>query len=687
MAEWIISSSVLILVLILLRYLLRGRISPRLQYALWALALVRLLVPVSFGNTPISVMNAVPEDAFVLVGVPEGAYTGDAPVKPVPAAHPLMPDEQAEVSVNTDLITDFTVKVTDWGVIARTLWLSGTAVIGLCLIISNLRFALRLKRARRGYEDAQCAPLQIYISDAVDTPCLFGVFRPAIYLTPEAAEDANVLRHSIEHETTHFRRLDHIWAILRGLCLALHWYNPLVWWAAFLSRRDSELSCDEATISRIGESERAEYGRTLIGLTCQKPTALLITATTMTSGKAGIKERIRLMAKKPKTALWALMAVVLTAAVAAGCTFTGAAEPTPPEVTEPAVSFYTFSQTEEYGSIVITDPLGDMAVVPPEYMEEMSEWLRGFKRGDMVSDTDTQPPGLNSYKVTIRYAGGGGKESGIDVMDFAGKKHYILRDATPECWEEIWDSAGDIALYIYEIFHDGGFELTLYAAGVGACNTFYTQDINDARFVYFRLRGYAWTRLEAPPPEPSDYWLTYVSGGGARSMTVWDGETGTVQLTDPLGSTWWRAEPVDGQQHSIAFELRQMYDNMEVSIDRISPFDAESAEAAAYKFVHEAYGGHRKNLSPGNAYGISDYGVASYKIVEVSEDGKAVVCYFNPAFIPWDINAPGVWAGNTTTGQGEWEGWAVESLQVCLQLSDDGLWRCDQLGTGGVRLP
>ncbi len=57
MINWIISSSVLIVVLIVLRYILRGRISPRLQYALWALVLVRLLVPVSFGSTGLSVNN------------------------------------------------------------------------------------------------------------------------------------------------------------------------------------------------------------------------------------------------------------------------------------------------------------------------------------------------------------------------------------------------------------------------------------------------------------------------------------------------------------------------------------------------------------------------------------------------------------------------------------------------------
>ena len=49
MMEWILSACVLTAAVIGLRYALGGRIDPRLQYALWALVLVRLLIPVNFG--------------------------------------------------------------------------------------------------------------------------------------------------------------------------------------------------------------------------------------------------------------------------------------------------------------------------------------------------------------------------------------------------------------------------------------------------------------------------------------------------------------------------------------------------------------------------------------------------------------------------------------------------------------
>lgn len=59
MIEWIVSSSILIAVIIALRSILRGRISLRLQYALWGIVLLRLLIPFSVGSSGLSVMNAV----------------------------------------------------------------------------------------------------------------------------------------------------------------------------------------------------------------------------------------------------------------------------------------------------------------------------------------------------------------------------------------------------------------------------------------------------------------------------------------------------------------------------------------------------------------------------------------------------------------------------------------------------
>lgn len=329
--QWIVSSSVLILVVIALRYVLRGKLSLRMQYALWLLVLVRLLVPVSFGASDLSVMNAVPERApTVQQGTDRQDIVGernDAPANagtvgiPAQSMNEAAPPDLVQ-NVTTATVTAPTVEKTDWARIAKTVWLAGAAALGLVFLAVNLRFGKKLRRSRERVEETD-ACLPVYESGETDTPCLFGVAKPSIYVTPDTRTEAETLRYALAHEQTHYRHGDNLWAVLRGVCLALHWYNPLVWWAAELSRRDAELACDEATIRRIGESERAAYGRTLIRMTCEKRPALLVTATMMTDSGKGLKERISLLVKKPKTAAYTAVAVLLIAGLSVACTFTG----------------------------------------------------------------------------------------------------------------------------------------------------------------------------------------------------------------------------------------------------------------------------------------------------------------------------------------------------------------------------
>lgn len=329
MIEWVVSSCILILAVIALRYLLRGKISLRLQYALWLLVLARLLIPVSFGSTDISVMSVVEKAPAVqavesvrdvdtiwqadngsVQGLPAGAAADNAPLQIAPRA--TSDDQFSRMSSALTLRK-----------VLLPVWWGGAAVTLLVFLTANLCFAARLRKSSRPLI-VEGASLPVYVARERAVPCLFGLFRPAVYVTPEAEEDGTLLRHTVAHETTHFRQGDHVWALLRTVCLALHWWNPLVWWAAKLSRQDGELACDEATIRALGEGERAAYGRTLIRMACGRGASPLLTATTMDGGKTSLHERIVLLAKKPRTAVTAAIVVVLAAALCVGCTFTGA---------------------------------------------------------------------------------------------------------------------------------------------------------------------------------------------------------------------------------------------------------------------------------------------------------------------------------------------------------------------------
>ena len=333
MTEWIVTSSVLILIIAALRYLLRGRISLRLQYALWAVVLLRLLLPVQLGHSSLSVLNAVENNTWQQYTESYVDRIPDIVTPEQPSVPVLTPDAvtQPELPYDEDLAQS--AAPVSPSTVLRAVWITGMAVTAVWLITANLRFAKMLRRSRRLTEH-RCGKLPVYVSPLVATPCLFGLFRPNLYVTADVLRDETALRHALLHEETHYRHGDHVWSMLRGVCLALHWYNPLVWLAASLSRRDAELACDEGVLHRLGEEERTAYGETLIRLTCgHRPGELLLTATAMTGSQRSLRERIALIARRPKTAAYAFVAAILVVAVAAGCTFTGSRQPLDEEFT------------------------------------------------------------------------------------------------------------------------------------------------------------------------------------------------------------------------------------------------------------------------------------------------------------------------------------------------------------------
>ncbi len=319
MTECIISSSVLIAVITALRFIFRGRISRRLQYALWGLVLLRLALPFSLAGSPISVMNLVDFHR-----APETAYIE---IEPDPGAGlPATPDIVTNSgSVQTPPDTVESRPMLKTGDVLRYVWIAGSGLTAAWFLGSNLVFYRRLRKTRRPY-DAPAGRLRAYIAGGLASPCLFGVLRPAIYLTEKAAGGEKSVGHVIAHETCHYRHGDHVWSILRGLVLAAWWWNPLVWLAAFLSRADGELACDEAVIKRLPAADRLSYGYTLVDMIAVKPASLglMQAATTMVSSGRGVKTRLHMIVKNPRAYLPAAAAALLLAAICAGCTFTGA---------------------------------------------------------------------------------------------------------------------------------------------------------------------------------------------------------------------------------------------------------------------------------------------------------------------------------------------------------------------------
>ena len=346
MKEILLTSSALILALLALRRLFRRTVSRRMQYALWLLVLVRLLVPVNVGTLAHNVLSAAaPVQTVVeerldtpVLYVQDGTERRPAQLLPGKESQgdPQSPPSDAAQSAPADeySIVTPTYRTVTLSEALTYVWYAGMVGVGAWFLFTNLRFARALRKARTPYRVEGCR-YPVYLVSALPSPCLFGVLHPAVYLNEKALQSPDALRFVLAHEQTHARHLDPLWSLLRGVCLTVYWFDPLVWLAAVLSREDCELACDEGTLRALGADERTAYGKTLLALVpvCDKPQNPLLGATTMTSGKRSLKERITRIAENRQAKAAAVFAVVALAALVCAVSFTGAPD-TPPEVTQ-----------------------------------------------------------------------------------------------------------------------------------------------------------------------------------------------------------------------------------------------------------------------------------------------------------------------------------------------------------------
>ena len=342
MREILLTSSVLILAVLLLRRAFRDRISRRAQYVLWALVLVRLLVPVSLPGADFSVLSAAEPVGRTVTERLEQREIYRVPLAPSPmgtAPQVTSPAPQiegggspsgeaaapsgGEEAFSYPVIRERVVTAAD---LLTVLWLIGIAAMAVWFLVTNLRFWQKLRRTRAPYAAENCRYPVYLVEAGLPSPCLFGPVRPAIYLTPAAVETPERLRHVLAHETAHARHLDPLWSLLRSVCLAVYWFDPLVWIAAAVSKADGELACDEAAIQALGEGERIPYGKTLLSLIAVRtgPGSPLLSATTMTADKRQLKDRITRIAQGQQTRAAALFLVLALAAGVCAVTFTGA---------------------------------------------------------------------------------------------------------------------------------------------------------------------------------------------------------------------------------------------------------------------------------------------------------------------------------------------------------------------------
>lgn len=294
-----------------------------ISYRMWLVVLFRLLCPVSISSV-ISLLKPIGQSIPLYTRLGDGfsSFAVSLPVASSPletgqeaaAAYATAVQEAGEtVSKNVQTIGaagSAGIRI-PWDVIVETIlpWLW---ILGVTALL--LYGALATWRVRKQIQTAVRLAGNCYETDQIETPFVFGLFRPRIYLPVGTKESER--QYILLHEQIHIRRYDPLVKWIGFLTLAIHWFNPAVWGIFFLFSKDMELSCDEQVLREMGAEEKVEYGSLLLQSAVQQSAFIH----PLSFGKGYIKERIQIVMRYKKATWWTTgLAVLLAVFILTAC--------------------------------------------------------------------------------------------------------------------------------------------------------------------------------------------------------------------------------------------------------------------------------------------------------------------------------------------------------------------------------
>ncbi len=288
-----VSGSTLALLLFALKRAFRNRLPKAFQYYVWLVVLLRLALPVSFGFSAVdSIFRAIPgisADTSASAALSAGIYRPNKPILVQPG-EVFSFNERVRASDESGAAT----RAADYLLLV---WLAGAAIALGIKVFGYARFSARLKKAHRSARPCEEQALKRLHSGKIAiernplarTPMLMGLFRPVIVL-PDRAYSSEELICVLEHELTHYKRLDIPLKWLSLLVCCAHWFNPLAYFIHREIDKACELSCDEAVIKALDAQGKQAYGETLIS--ALSPDRFSGALATMCRDKAVLKERL-----------------------------------------------------------------------------------------------------------------------------------------------------------------------------------------------------------------------------------------------------------------------------------------------------------------------------------------------------------------------------------------------------------
>lgn len=260
--------------ILLFRFIFKNRISPKLQYLMWWLLILRLIIPVTPDIGIHLGLQSIPQEQAVQAAPSATAPVLDVAPASVPNTQPSYESVTPAVQPDTDVAPSQHVnptKSTDWYSIVFVVWLLGAIGFLGWLIFVKLRYYESLQHLmasgpKEVYElyDRCCKelgvkPLPLWIVNKSMSPGIAFFGEPVLLVPLSLCNDESRLRFALLHELTHKKRGDHYMTLLLNILRAVYWFDPVVHFAFSELRSDMESACDSDVLAYIGYEQKRGY--------------------------------------------------------------------------------------------------------------------------------------------------------------------------------------------------------------------------------------------------------------------------------------------------------------------------------------------------------------------------------------------------------------------------------------------
>ncbi|MBM7553971.1 BlaR1 family beta-lactam sensor/signal transducer [Thalassobacillus pellis] len=261
-------SSLMVIVILLIRKIFKYQLSSKWKYNLWFLLLIALLIP----YLPTQLLSF------------DSKLTGNG-IQHSNQAQLGFTNENPQLN-NGSWMNDFSTSVhrLDFTVLEPVftiVWIAGMLVMIILAMHAWIKL-WQLKKSASAITNTeilslfeQCKqrlnisyPVVLTESQRINSPLMFGIFKPCIIL-PSHAEvwlSTDEIKYILLHELHHYKNKDVAINYLIVLLQILYWFNPFIWIAFREMRLDREIACDSAVLHTLNQHQRAAYGNTIIKL-------------------------------------------------------------------------------------------------------------------------------------------------------------------------------------------------------------------------------------------------------------------------------------------------------------------------------------------------------------------------------------------------------------------------------------